>query len=646
MLEVIVISKQMVCQKYILKLHSSRLRRERWRLKLSLSEARRNEELISLADSQMLRWIDELNGVSDADAKAKSIKRQIVELRKCEPNAQTRKTMRSLYAELDKIQYKPDYMCLIIDKGKDYQVAKKGFWINGVKYKRLLGTTGGIKNSTIVFASERLIDELHRRVNNGRDMTKEMVTAKLNAYMALTCSASVPVSFPEGVLVVDDVETTFKSDIIYLANQEEGEPLMEIQKDKDVTITASDGFGLMSPALAEKWAKDLRLDYVPSGVCARFAFTKGMVFTFDFLDFAEKVAGGKYIVKDVWGNEVDIRNVELVLTTSMLKLWDSYKSFEEFLRLSKENKYTFAVTKACPEALENERSLNYQFIQSYDLTEDDIDALCEPTAQEIRDVLGDDWRRATVFTKGIGLSEKNVAKLPDDFIKAMMIEPRLFEDPYVRSRIYQLIKNRINEAKVGVLNIHGNFSIVSGDPYLLCQSIFGLEKTGLLRGGEIYNEYWVNTDAEKVVCFRAPMTTHENIKKMSLCRTDEARYWFKHMKTCTVLSAWDTTMPALNGLDFDGDLLMITDNEVLVSRHQDLPAIVCHQNKATKMVPTEDDFVTSDINSFGNDIGSITNRATSMFEIRAGFPKGSKEYEMLTYRIRCSQLLQQDAIRC
>lgn len=92
-------------------------------------------------------------------------------------------------------------------------------------------------------------------------------------------------------------------------------------------------------------------------------------------------------------------------------------------------------------------------------------------------------------------------------------------------------------------------------------------------------------------------------------------------------------------------MTMITDNEVLVSRHQELPAIVCHQNKAVKMVPTEDDFVTSDINSFGNDIGSITNRVTSMFEIRAGFPKGSKEYDMLTYRIRCGQLLQQDAMK-
>lgn len=89
---------------------------------------------------------------------------------------------------------------------------------------------------------------------------------------------------------------------------------------------------------------------------------------------------------------------------------------------------------------------------------------------------------------------------------------------------------------------------------------------------------------------------------------------------------------------------MLTDNPVLVRKHVDLPAIVCAQNKAVKIIPTEDDFVKSDINAFGNDIGSITNRATSMFEIRAGFGVGSKEYEELTYRIRCCQLLQQDSI--
>lgn len=639
-----VISKQLSCQKYILKINSSRLRRERWNLILPLDEARRNEEVISLADSQILRWIDELNGLGDTDTKAREIKSQIKALRK-EPNTVfNKKEMKRLYSELDNLQYKPDYMCLIIDKHSDYRRAVKGFKINGVKYKRLLGTTGGIKNSTIVFVSERLWSPLMHRINNGRDMTKEFVAAKLGAYMSLTCSASIPVSFPKGILVVKDVFTSFKSSVIYLRNSDEGEPVMEYRDNQDITIDATDGFGMMLPSLAERWSSEIGIDYVASGMCTRCSFEKGMVCTFDFLDFGDKVAGQNYIVKDAWGDEVDIRNVELVLTTSMLKLWDSYKSCDEYIRNCIENNYTFGITKVCPKVLENTRDLNYQFIQSYDLSSEDIDELINPTITEISDVLDGDWRRAAVFLKGMGLTQENIDKTENDYAKALMVDQRMFDDPYIQNCIYQLIKNRINRAKTGVVKVHGNYSVCFGDPYLLCQSIFGMEPLGILKAGEIYNKYWYDNGADKVACFRAPMTTHENIRLMASCRDERAAYWYRYMKSCTVVNAWDTTMPALNGMDYDGDMMMITDNHILISKFVDSPAIMCEQKNAKKIIPTEDDFVNSDISSFGNDIGAITNRVTSMFEVRSGFPKESEEYKELSYRIRCGQLLQQDAI--
>lgn len=639
-----VISKQLVCQKYIYKIHSSRLRKERWKLTLPIEEARRNDEVISLADSQVLRWIDELNGITDADKQAREIKQEIKRIRKEQNNIQNRRVIKQLYAKLDKLQYKPDYMCLIIDKEKDYYRACRGFSINGINYKRLLGTNGGIKNSTIVFVSEKHADELRRRIDNGRNPDAQLVPAKLEAYKALTCSASTPVSLPNGVLVVDDCETEFVSDIIYLTDEDDGEPIMEERKGEKIKMDASDGYGIMLPSLAERWSAELGLDYVVSGLNTRFSFEKGMVFTFDFIDFADKVAG-KYIVSDAWGNEVDVREVELILTTSMVKLWDSYASCDEYINKSIENGYTFGIAKTCPKELENERNLNYQFIQSYDLDDDDIEELIAPTMNEIKDVLGGDWRKTVLFLKGAGLNTENIARIDDDFIKAIMIEPKMVDDPFVQNAIYQLIRNRINEAKVGVLKVHGNYSIVSGDPYSLCQSIFGLEITGLLKDGEIYNQYWADYGAKKLACFRAPMTCHNNIRPVIPASGADARYWYKYMKTCTVFNSWDTAANALNGCDFDGDLVMLTDNNVLVNKLKPLPALMCAQRRATKKVPTEDDFIRSNIESFGNDIGQTTNWITSMFEVRAKFPKNSKEYEMLSYRIRCGQLYQQNAIK-
>lgn len=600
--------------------------------------------MISLADSQTLRWIDYLNDITDADAEAKKIKEEIRSLRTAPNSVKNRHAIKKLYEDLDQLQYKADYVTLIIDKEKDYYRACKGFQINGVKYRRLLGTNGGIKNSTIVFVSEKVIDELHRRISNGRNPEKELVTAKLEAYQALTCSASTPVSFPKGIAVVNDCETSFLSDIVYLTDECDGEPTMELQKQQKVDLDASDGFGMMLPSLAERWSKELGLDYTISGANTRFSFEKGMAFTFDYVDFAEKISGGKYIIKDAWGNDFDVRDVELILTTSMVKLWDSYDSCEAYVRNSLSNGYTFGIAKTCPKELESEHSLNYQFIQSYNLSDDEIEELIAPTMNEIKDVLHGDWRKTLLFLKGIGMNESNIENLDDDFVKAIMIDKRMIDDPFVQNAIYQLIKNRIDEAKVGVLKVHGNYSIVSGDPYALCQNMFGLEVTGLLKSGEIYNKYWRDFGSEKLACFRAPMTCHNNIRLVYPVHSSDADYWYQHMKTCTIFNAWDTAAAALNGMDFDGDLVMLSDNRILVEKLEPLPALMCAQRKAAKTIPTEDDFVRSNIESFGNDIGQTTNYITSMFEVRSHYPKGSVEYDTLSYRIRCGQLYQQNAI--
>lgn len=632
-----------MCQKYILKIHSARLRKSKWKLTLPLEEARKNDEVVSLASSQMLRWIDELNDVTDADEKANEIKAEIKRLRKGSGGAIDRHRIRNLYASLDRLEFKPDYMCLIIDKERDYHRACQGFTINEIKYVRLLGTNGGIKNSTIVFVSERLADELRKRIENGREPGMPLVTAKLEAYKALTCSASNPVSMPNGVLVVKDAETEFFDDIIYLTDEGSDEPIMEERYHEKIINNATDGCGIMLPSLAARWSEELGLDYMTSGVNIRMAWTKGMVFAFDFIDFAENVAHS-YSVKDAWGDEVDIRNVELILTTSMVKLWDSYKSCDDFLKNSIANHYTFGVAKTCPKELETERSTNYQYLNPYHLTDEDIEELIAPTMNDIKDILGNDWRKAALFLRGVGMTADNAAGGPDDFIKALLIDHDILNDAYVQNNIYKLIRNRIDEAKIGVLKVHGNYSIISGDPYLLCQSIFGLELTGLLKAGEIYNKYWADAGSERLACYRSPMTCYSNIRSVVPVSTDEARHWYQYMTACTIMNAWDTAPAALNGCDFDGDLVMLTDNPVLVRNLNQAPALVCAQRKAEKKISTEEDFIRSNIDSFGNDIGRITNWVTSMFDTQSYYERDSKEFAELAYRIQCGQLYQQNAI--
>ena len=641
-------AKQQMYQRYIFKVHSRDILRSKNKsLVMSVDEGRKREYVITLADSQVLRFIDEINGV-DRNEELKRYKELVKELkavRREKKTPETKAKIKDIYKKLEQIQLVNEYLCIVMDRPNDIIKLGEGFTFNGREFKRMVGTPNGVKKSTVVYTS--LWDELNVKLNNGRDESVALVPAKFEAYKALACSASIPVSYPKGVLVVTDLEYTFKADIMELRDNPGGEPILE-QKNTDVGITVNDGYGLMCPVLAEKWGNELKLNYLMSGCCIRNAFLKGMSFTFDFHKFASEVAQ-KEIVTDAWGNEHNINDIELIISTSMLKLWDSYKNWEDYYENCIKNGYTFAVTKVTPKILDNIRTLNYQFIQSYELTDSDIYDLISPTMNEIKSVLHENVDKAILFLRGLSVNEDNVLiDLNNDYIKALMIDDRMLDDPYVIDHINTMINKRINDAKIGVIGVTGNFQILSVDPYAFCQHIFGLiedtSKCGLLKADEIYSNFWVEKGEKNVVAFRAPMICHNNIRKLTVNSSEETKEWFKYMPTIAILNCHDTTTHTLCGADCDGDLIYTTNNNILLKNTREVLPLVCVQRKSEKHIVKEEMLLKANMLGFGDEIGTITNRATAMFDIRSQFDEDSEEYKVLTYRIMSTVHLQQAQI--
>ena len=637
--------KSLYNNRYLFKIGSKRLVEANWDLHISRMEALENNELVALASSATLRMIDGLNGINyrEKEIRIKQLKNEIGKLKQLPNTKANRDKLIAKQTEYNKLIFMEDYLCVVMDTKKDYDRALKGFKVNGIEYERLLSTSAGVKKSTIVFTSKRLKQQLTLQLNAERDLTKKFVPAKLEAYISLACSASIPVRDPKGVLVVHDVETTFYDDVILVNGLESIRPKVTVEKDYKTVLNACDGLGLMSPELAKMWAEDVQEDYLPAGVCLRNAFCKGMVFTFDFKAFAKEIAQQE-MVTDVWGNEHNINDIDLILTTSMLKLWDSYSSIDDYLEKAKRNHHEFALTKITPEVLDNEQTMNYQFLQSLELDDEDIYNLIKPTLDELDDIINYDYRKALVYLRGVSLTEKSVLRPPYDYTTAMMIDSRMLNDPYTYSKIRNNIKNRIDQAKLGVIAVNGNFSILSGDPYTLCQSMFNLPVTGLLKRGEIYSHYWQERGRTRVAGFRAPMTVHNNIVVMDIANNDEVNKWYKYMDTVTILNAWDNSCATLNGADFDGDTIMTTDNQYVLKGIKKTLPICCMQGSSSKIVPTEKDFVKANKASFGNSIGSITNYATSMYNVLSNFEPGSEEYDELSYRLICMQDYQQAEI--
>ena len=656
-------SKQKKLQQYIFKIDSELLEKKNWDLTLPIENARKIDGLIvALADSQILSWINELNGTQDYDERAKLIKREIKWLKK-QPTSKTNKTRISeLYKSLYKLQFKEDYICVVMSKKSHYRRANKGFKINGINYKRLLCTTGGVKMSTVVYVSEKVHAELKRRIENGRDTNKQMVPAKYGAYEALCASGSLEVSWPRsddspipgGVIVVQDCFTHFKADVINVddSNYPE-EPMVQLMKDQDIENDCSDGCSIIAPELSRRWNGELNGDFdrTCSGFNLRNAFLKGMTFTFDIVKFAEEVVGAsdehpeKYLIDDIWGTKRDIRDALLIVTESQLKLWDSYSSWEDYYYNCRKNNYTFRIAKTAPyfEELDEVRQLNYQFIQSLELSDDDIQELVYPTVQEIKDIMGLDVRKTIAYLCGKGLDD-DVVQYADVFARVLMVEPEMINDPFIRNKIRKMISRRIKDAKIGVLDCESNFQIISGDLYALAENIFGMKPIGLLKAGELYSKFWINKGIDKVLCARAPMSNAHSLITQNVSYNLDAQKWFAYIDSIVVINAWDTAPMALNGCDMDGDLLYTTTNKPLMRNQTNLPALRCIQRKAAKKVITEEDLIQSNLQGFGSQIGQITNRCTAITSLMANFPKGSKEYNILKYRTQCFQNGQQNEI--
>ena len=537
-------------QKYIYKLNSTYLDMNNYNVNISLEDVICNSEIvISVGYSQLIKWIEDLTDTSENYLKAEQVRKEIKYLKSLDNTKENKKNIKDKYDELYGLQFEPNLVSIQFDKKSHFDNCCRGLIINGKLFYRLYGTPGGLKMSTVLFINADIYKPIYDMINNGRNISLEYTPAKLEAYFALTSSTSNAVSWPR-MIVVKGTTTHFKSDVIEVSDGvTSNDPVVQKVKDKDIEIEINDGCGIMTPEYSRKITQEATgVDEIASGVCARCAFLKGMLFTFDFKEFATTVAH-KTTVIDAWGQERDVMEADVIITTSQLKLWDAYDSYESYYDNCMRYGYDFRLTKVSDE-LDESRNLNYQFTQSYYLDDKDIDELISPTIDEIKDIIALDPRKSIVYLAGAGLNDKNVMKA-DVVARALMINKDLIDDPYVRSRIERMINKKVRLAKISTIDVAGNFALISGDPYAMCEDIFGMEVKGLLEAGELYHKFWQDKNAQEVVCMRAPMCAHFNISKQRISYNKIASYWFRYIKDCIVLNSWDTLRIAESGADCD-----------------------------------------------------------------------------------------------
>lgn len=630
----------------------------KWKLRVSLQDLKSTNQIIGLASSYIIRTLDVITENNYSEDYIAELKAKIKTLSKEKTNAKSRQEMKKLNEELFKQLYTPHLCCIHIDKASHYDRLNKGFSIcvyneetgevlSDIKFKRLLSTSASIKKNEVFYINEDYKETLMSYINCERDETVKFVPAKLSAYQALTMSSSNPVTNTYNVCVVNDVEREIITSVLELDDSKQEEPIITQIDDYKMNLNCSDGFGFIDERMASQWAKDLHLDYVPSSFITRHAFCKGVLARFPFKEFAHE--HGYDTITDIWGKVWNVDDIDIVLTTSMLKLANCYSSWDDYYTKTQKYLYTFSVTKYTPKTLDMERTTNYQFIQAMEWTDEDIKGFLKPSLDEIKAIKGADWQRSLVYLRGMSLNEDSQV-LRNDYTTALMIEPRIIEDSYVRTSINNMIKKRLDDCKKGTIKVRGNYQTVIIDPILLAQSMLGLPLKPLLGEGEYYSNFWNRLGVDYVVSMRAPQVAYSNIARMKLKNTEEMQRWYRYLGEMFILNGCDATCARMSGCDCDGDTVFSTDDKHIIkgAMREALP-VVCLQKSAPKQICDENSFIESDkilIKGTVEDVGTVTNRATNIESYKANFPRDSKEWKELDYRVQACIAISQNSIDC
>lgn len=505
------------------KVDGKTLRAANWNLDMDFNKALSKDFIISFSGSQVIDWIYELRGTSYKQAsETYSELKGLLKQGKGNP--------RELRQEIYQLSFIDELIQVEFNSKSDFNRAVQGFEVNGINYKYLASKGSNV----ITFIREELYDIISIRLDADRNTDVKQYPSKLNAYKSLAFSTSEVVTKPNKVIVIPDCNVQFQAEYLWVDEKVE-------YKNEVVERDINDGYCFISPELAEKWTKDLNHDGILSAFQIRTLWTKGIVVPVDYKHFCKEY--GVTTIKDVWGNEQNILDADIILSESLVKLWSSYSSCEDWLQAIDKHNYSWRVSKYSHK--HKWGYTNYQQMLPLDLDVDDIDELLQPSIDYLQAVNTGDYVSTCLYLNG-NQTEKMIGD--KSLATALQIEPALLNDSYLKRRVNGMLAKTKNNIKLGRMSIDASFQIIVGDIIQLLEHLVGIENPkGVLGKYEIYSKKHEN--GTKAVASRCPLLVANNLVKITT-RNDmgEYQYYFQYLDDIYVVDGCSLLNESLCGL--------------------------------------------------------------------------------------------------
>ncbi|WP_139692517.1 hypothetical protein [Sporolactobacillus terrae] len=469
--------------------------------------------------------------------------------------------------------YYPDVTDSILTNGFDFKTEDE------MKHYRYLSSgSGQIKDKKMVVIEQKAFESIKNSLMCG--LTIDEINQKggvnpnkLNSYLSLAASASAPwEEFPiDDVLVVPDYSTKV-SDTFDLINKVEKEKEIKdkktsektivkylqlsenIQKgeEKTVSVDSFDGFGIVDPEIA---------DEISDIFILRAPWCKGLLASVPFMDYFENLPeakDGHLIVKDAWGDDYDIfeHKPKIIMTDSQLKMRKYYDSLDDFKKRFNDNNCLAGI--ASVNDIRNRVNLNYQFLQTLDLTDDELNELIKPLKDIIRKInVGDN----ETMLKVIGATQ-NQKEIKDSHVKAVSLYHNLLRDPFIKKLIKDTKDAMIKDVLGGTFKIDGyrNVFILPDVVNFMSRIVYDEEHAefAIEKNQVIFDKYEPGTTVDVL---RSPHLYVEHALQ-TVSRVEE-KYKKYFCKDGLYISN-KSSISLLIMCDYDGDHVSVTNNRILI----------------------------------------------------------------------------------
>lgn len=546
--------------------------------------------------------------------------------------------------------------------------------------------------SRITFIDKDLKENVDERLMLGiphdRIRTK---LSKLYAYRGLYLTAARRLNLnaefmmnSETVIVVKDKKTLVDNQLLISAKPSKEDQDIWMLSDQEygvVEMNAFDGEGLISKEYAQKVNDQLINTYhFTQGATSfqiRMPFTKGVLHEVDFHSFVKEFSfpeSDDVIIMDVFNRPRSLKKAQIILTESMFKCckWlatfvgekDPMRYF--FERFEHYDHSLYVGNTDVNLSYTGRVKLNYQFLNTLDISGTDFDTLIAQQKYAFSRAKNNCLRIKDITSPQADERDNDADEVASDPAWALALSKNkaFLHDPKIAGMVSGIENGMLKDCGLGRIDVEGECRFISRD--LLSMLVHILECATDKNAVQVVK---LEDTKSKCLCldrFYLPTPTikldrtkkYGLLRNPHLSRNEQAALrpyipkkeasnlynkYFSHLRG-VVMVAYKSLVPmTLSGCDFDGDLVKIVSEPIIVKAIVDsvyaengqkrkLPTIDIPSIGSTDMVaPHAVDYETVK-NTFSNSVGYISNLA-----IKFGKKEYSKESDSSNYAGKCAE---------